>query len=265
MSWMTTAHAKDSMRRHPSPFRFLPHLTRRRRPSDVLHRARGRNPDACRQIGLSDGNSPSRERQAFDLNVRGDGCTHDGSKLAFFRTSVAQPRLRARTSRCAQACARMPICRLNALPPTWRISQLLFAGTLANARGAYQMPIRHRGHAGLRRAGQDARCSLRSAPQPSPFPRSMGQCAHLPAGTTAFDRPFASGECIAMVRRSPVALPAKAIAAMWRISTFSNRSTRMKLQGSRTLVRRSGRVKCKWSETSIPLLSDQLIACEKFE
>jgi hypothetical protein len=226
-------------------------------------RARGRDPDARRRIGLSDGNNSSKERRAIDLCVRGDGCTHDESKPAFFRTSVAQPQLRTRTSRYAQACARMPICRSNAVPPTWRISRLLFPGTLANARGAYQMPIRHRGHAGLRRAGQDAPCSLRSAPQPSPCPRSMGQFAHLPAGITAFDRPFASGEC-AIVHRSAVALPATAIAAMWRISAFSNRSTRMKPQDSQTLVRRGGRFKCNSSETSISLLLDQLIACGKF-
>jgi hypothetical protein len=139
----------------------------------------------------------------------GDGCTHDGSKLAFFRTSIAQPQLRTRASRNAQPCTRMLVCRLNAVPPTRRTSRLLFPGTLTNARGACQMPIRHRGHAGLRRAGQDAPCPLRAAPEPSPCPQSMGQCADLPAGISAFDRPFASGEC-AMVPRSAVALPAKA-------------------------------------------------------
>jgi hypothetical protein len=156
-------------------------------------RARGRDPDARRRIGLSDGSSSFRERRAFDLNVRGDGCTHDGSKPALFRTSVAQPQLRTRTSRSAQACARMRICRLNAALPTWRISRLLFPGTLANAIGGHQMPIRHRGHAGLPRAGLDAPCSLASGFPAKPLPRGMGQYAELLSGTTAFDRPLPVG------------------------------------------------------------------------
>jgi hypothetical protein len=110
-------------------------------------------------------------------------------------------------------------------------------------------------------------CSLLVAfcPSAKSVPTENGAMRSPSSRITASDRPFAGGECRAMVDRSPVALPAKAIAAMWRISTFSNRSTRMKRQDSRTLVRRIRRFKCKSSETSISLLSDQLIARGKFE
>ena len=174
MPGITTAHAKGLIARAPAAVPFsLP--SRSRTPTKRLATRRGRNPDALRQIGFSDesmhferrmGYRPRRERRS--THARWIEARVSSSDVASL-TATANQDLPQR-----HACARMQICPLNGSPAAWRISRLLFAGTVVNARGFYQMPIRHRGHAGLRLARPYALGSLRSAPQPRPFSPGIG-------------------------------------------------------------------------------------------
>jgi hypothetical protein len=142
---------QDSVRRQLSPFHFLPCADEAVCCTALAVEIR------CKLRGQAFRSTlPFQRRSNLRSQYRGDSCTYDGSKIASFGHQSldrdCEPGLPLRTNVRPEADVSLERCT-----STWRISRLLFAGTLANARWGHQMPIRHRGHAGLPRAGLDAR------------------------------------------------------------------------------------------------------------